>query len=83
MIELNVGFDVGGCIIIVDKDGDYYILNGVKCFIINGFLLEIFLVFVLIDKIKGVKGLLVFIVEKGFEGFFIGKVEDKCGIRFV
>ncbi|AGX45049.1 acyl-CoA dehydrogenase family protein [Clostridium saccharobutylicum] len=81
LTEPNAGSDAGGCITTADKDGDYYILNGAKCFITNGPLSETFLVFALTDKTKGSKGLSAFIVEKGFEGFSIGKVEDKCGIR--
>lgn len=81
LTEPNAGSDAGGCITTADKDGDYYILNGAKCFITNGPLSETFLVFALTDKTKGAKGLSAFIVEKGFEGFSIGKIEDKCGIR--
>ncbi|MBC2412295.1 acyl-CoA dehydrogenase family protein [Clostridium saccharobutylicum] len=81
LTEPNAGSDAGVCITTADKDGDYYILNGAKCFITNGPLSETFLVFALTDKTKGSKGLSAFIVEKGFEGFSIGKVEDKCGIR--
>lgn len=63
------------------EKGDYYILNGSKCFITNGPLSETFLVFALTDKSKGSKGLSAFIVEKEFEGFSIGKIENKCGIK--
>jgi len=81
LTEPNAGSDAGGCITTADKNGEYYILNGAKCFITNGPLSETFLVFALTDKSKGAKGLSVFIVEKGFEGFSIGKIENKCGIR--
>ena len=81
LTEPNAGSDAGGCITTADKNGEYYILNGAKCFITNGPLSETFLVFALTDKSKGAKGLSAFIVEKGFEGFSIGKIENKCGIR--
>ncbi|WP_252247309.1 acyl-CoA dehydrogenase family protein [Clostridium sp. ZBS4] len=81
LTEPNAGSDAGGCITTAEKKGDYYILNGSKCFITNGPLSETFLVFALTDKSKGSKGLSVFIVEKEFEGFSIGKIEDKCGIK--
>ncbi|NRT73980.1 acyl-CoA dehydrogenase family protein [Clostridium beijerinckii] len=81
LTEPNAGSDAGGCITTADKSGEYYILNGAKCFITNGPLSETFLVFALTDKSKGAKGLSAFIVEKGFEGFSIGKIENKCGIR--
>ncbi len=81
LTEPNAGSDAGGCITTSEKKGDYYILNGSKCFITNGPLSETFLVFALTDKSKGSKGLSAFIVEKEFEGFSIGKIEDKCGIK--
>ncbi|MBN1055455.1 MULTISPECIES: acyl-CoA dehydrogenase family protein [unclassified Clostridium] len=81
LTEPNAGSDAGGCITTAEKKGDYYILNGSKCFITNGPLSETFLVFALTDKSKGSKGLSSFIVEKEFEGFSIGKIEDKCGIK--
>ncbi|OSA88339.1 UNVERIFIED_ORG: acyl-CoA dehydrogenase [Clostridium botulinum] len=81
LTEPNAGSDAGGCITTAEKKGDYYILNGSKCFITNGPLSETFLVFVLTDKSKGSKGLSAFIVEKEFEGFSIGKIENKCGIK--
>ncbi|AIY79459.1 acyl-CoA dehydrogenase [Clostridium botulinum] len=81
LTEPNAGSDAGGCITTAEKKGDYYILNGSKCFITNGPLSETFLVFALTDKSKGSKGLSAFIVEKEFEGFSIGKIENKCGIK--
>ena len=64
----------------VDK-GDHYELNGQKLWITNGNEAEIFIVFATIDPEAGYKGITAFIVEKGFEGFSVGKKEDKLGIR--
>lgn len=64
----------------VDK-GDHYELNGQKLWITNGNEAEIFLLFATIDPEAGYKGITAFIVEKGFEGFSVGKKEDKLGIR--
>lgn len=64
----------------VDK-GDHYELNGQKLWITNGNEAEIFIVFATIDPDAGYKGITAFIVEKGFEGFSVGKKEDKLGIR--
>jgi butyryl-CoA dehydrogenase len=81
LTEPNAGSDASGSQTTADKNGDHYILNGSKCFITNGPLSDTFLVFALTDKSLGTKGLSAFIVEKGFAGFSIGKIEDKCGIR--
>ncbi len=64
----------------VDK-GDHYELNGQKLWITNGNEAEIFIVFATVDPEAGYKGITAFIVEKGFEGFSVGKKEDKLGIR--
>jgi alkylation response protein AidB-like acyl-CoA dehydrogenase len=64
----------------VDK-GDHYELTGQKLWITNGNEAEIFIVFATIDPEAGYKGITAFIVEKGFEGFSVGKKEDKLGIR--
>ncbi len=64
----------------VDK-GDYWELNGQKLWITNGNEAEIFIVFATINTEAGYKGITAFIVEKGFEGFAVGKKEDKLGIR--
>jgi len=58
-----------------------YVLNGTKCFITNGGLADVYIIFALTDPSKGIKGLSAFVVEKGLVGFEIGKHEDKMGIR--
>ncbi len=62
-------------------DGDHYILNGTKNWITNGNTASIYLVIAATDHSKGHKGISAFIVEKDWEGFVIGKKEDKLGIR--
>lgn len=64
----------------VDK-GYYYELTGQKLWITNGNEAEIFVLFATVDPEAGYKGITAFIVEKGFEGFTVGKKEDKLGIR--
>ncbi|MBA3323522.1 MAG: acyl-CoA dehydrogenase family protein, partial [Pyrinomonadaceae bacterium] len=64
----------------VDK-GDHYVLNGQKLWITNGIEAEIFVVFANAKPEEGYKGVTAFIVEKSFEGFGVGKKENKLGIR--
>ena len=64
----------------VDK-GDHYALNGQKLWITNGIEAEIFVVFANAKPEEGYKGITAFIVEKIFEGFAVGKKENKLGIR--
>ncbi|WP_448375401.1 acyl-CoA dehydrogenase [Fervidobacterium sp.] len=81
LTEPNAGSDAGNQQTTAKLVGDYYILNGSKIFITNGGKADIFIVFAMTDKSKGTKGISAFIVEKGFEGFRIGKPENKLGIR--
>ena len=64
----------------IDK-GDHYSINGTKNWITNGGRADIYLVVAQTDREKGSRGINVFIVEKGMEGFHIGPKEDKLGIR--
>jgi alkylation response protein AidB-like acyl-CoA dehydrogenase len=61
--------------------GDHYVLNGMKNWITNGTSADYYLIQAMTDKSKGYKGITTFIVEKSFEGFEVGKKEDKLGIR--
>lgn len=81
LTEPNAGTDASGQQTTAVLDGDNYILNGSKIFITNGGVAETFIIFAMTDRSKGVKGISTFIVEKGFKGFSIGKLEDKMGIR--
>ncbi|AZQ61607.1 acyl-CoA dehydrogenase [Flammeovirga pectinis] len=64
----------------IDK-GDHYLVNGTKNWITNGNSASIYLVIAQTDRSKGHKGINCLIVEKGMEGFVVGKKEDKLGIR--
>ena len=63
------------------RNGDHYVLNGMKNFITNGANADIVLVMAATDRTKGSKGVSAFIVEKGFPGVEVAKKEKKLGIR--
>jgi len=63
------------------EKGDYWEITGQKLWITNGNEAEIFVLFATVDPAAGYKGITAFIVEKSFEGFAVGKKEDKLGIR--
>ncbi len=81
LTEPGAGSDAAQAATTAVLDGDAYVLNGTKCFISNGGVADVFVVFASKDKSKGVKGLSAFIVEKGTAGFTVGKHEKKMGIR--
>jgi butyryl-CoA dehydrogenase len=80
LTEPNAGTDAGGQQTRAEDKGDHWLLNGAKIFITNGGYADFFVVLAMTDKSKKTRGISAFIVEKGFEGFSIGKTEDKMGI---
>ena len=81
LTEPNAGTDASGQQTTAVLDGDHYVLNGSKCFITNGSVADVFVVFAMTDPKQGNRGISAFIVEKGFKGFSQGKHEKKMGIR--
>jgi len=64
----------------VDR-GDHYLINGQKLWITNGNEAEIFILFANANPEAGYRGITAFVIEKGFDGFSVGKKENKLGIR--
>lgn len=63
------------------KDGDHWVLNGIKNWITNGISADYHLVVAQTDREKKHKGITCFLVEKGTPGFEHGVKEDKLGIK--
>lgn len=61
--------------------GDHYLVNGTKNWITNGNSSSVCLVMAQTDVEKRHRGINCLIVEKGLDGFIVGKKEDKMGIR--
>jgi butyryl-CoA dehydrogenase/short/branched chain acyl-CoA dehydrogenase len=61
--------------------GDHYVINGRKLWITNGNEADIFVLFANANPEAGYRGITAFIIEKSFEGFSVGKKENKLGIR--
>ena len=81
LTEANAGSDAAAIETTAVKDGDYYVLNGVKQWITNGGEAEIYSILAMTDKERGARGSSVLIVEKETPGFTFGKKENKMGIR--
>ena len=81
LTEPGAGTDAQGCQTKAVLDGDEWVLNGSKCFITNGEVADVYVVFAMTNKELGNKGISAFIVEKGTPGFSVGKKERKMGIR--
>lgn len=83
LTEPGAGSDAGAgtTTAVFDPETNEYVLNGTKCFITNGGIADFYCVTAMTDKDKGVKGMSMFLVEKGTPGLSSGKEEDKMGIR--
>ncbi|MBU5266915.1 acyl-CoA dehydrogenase family protein [Virgibacillus proomii] len=75
------GTDVGSMKTTAVREGDEYVLNGMKHFITNGRYADFIVVYAKTDTSKGNKGISAFIVENGVEGLSFGAEDDKMGIR--
>lgn len=64
----------------VDK-GDHFELNGRKLWITNAKEAGLFILFANADPAAGWRGISAFLIEAGYQGFAVGKKEDKLGIR--
>ncbi|MBS7248417.1 MAG: acyl-CoA dehydrogenase family protein [Candidatus Jordarchaeales archaeon] len=81
--EPQAGSDIAGIRTRAEKDGDYYVLNGLKTFITNGSIADYYVVLARTDPNppKRNQGMSVFIVERGTPGLEARKLTDKLGIR--
>ncbi|MBI4064322.1 MAG: acyl-CoA dehydrogenase family protein [Elusimicrobia bacterium] len=79
--EPDAGSDATATQATAKKDGDYYIINGLKNFCSNGEVAGIYTLFASTNPARGPRGITAFVVEKGTPGFSFGKKETKMGIR--
>ncbi|MBM4333187.1 MAG: acyl-CoA dehydrogenase [Deltaproteobacteria bacterium] len=81
LTEPNAGSDAANIQTKAVKNGDVYLLNGLKHFITNGDVADVVTVMAVTDKEKGPRGVTAFIVEKTFPGYSVGKVDRKMGVH--
>ena len=81
LTEAGAGSDVAAMVTTARLADGGYILNGNKLFISNGAEADTIITFATMDKSQGYRGVVAFIVEKGYPGFSVGKHERKLGIR--
>ncbi|MCL7966105.1 MAG: acyl-CoA dehydrogenase family protein [marine benthic group bacterium] len=81
LTEPQAGSDAAGIRTTAIRDGDHYVVNGIKQWITNGGDAEIYTVVVMTNPEKGPRGASTLVIEKDTPGFGFGKKEDKMGIR--
>ncbi|RAJ62586.1 alkylation response protein AidB-like acyl-CoA dehydrogenase [Streptomyces sp. Amel2xB2] len=79
--EPDAGSDAGGMKTKAVRDGDHYVLNGVKRWITNAGVSDYYTVMAVTDPEKRTKGISAFVVEKDDEGVSFGAPEKKLGIK--
>ncbi len=79
LTEPHVGSEAGGLKTTAVRDGDHYVLNGVKQFITSGKNGNVAIVMAVTDKAAGKKGISAFIVPTATPGYVVARVEDKLG----
>lgn len=80
--EPDAGSDAGGMKTTAVRDGDDWVLNGVKRWITNAGVSEYYTVMAVTDPEKGTRGgISAFVVEKSDEGVSFGAPEKKLGIK--
>jgi len=81
LTEAGAGSDAAGVATTAVRDGDSYVLNGVKTFITSGNQARIIILFATVDRTRGTKGITTFIVDTQRPGFHVGTVEKKMGMH--
>ena len=79
LTEPHVGSEAGGLRTTAVRDGDAYVLNGVKQFITSGKNGDLAIVMAVTDKAAGKKGISAFLVPTNTPGYVVARVEEKMG----
>jgi len=81
LTEPNTGSDAGNMKTVAVKDGDYWVINGTKCWITHGKSAEVMVVIVRTGQPGDSRGMTAFIIDKSKPGVYAGKKENKLGMR--
>ncbi len=79
LTEPHVGSEAGGLRTTARRDGEHYVLDGVKQFITSGKNGDVAIVMAVTDKAAGKKGISAFLVPTSTPGYTVARVEDKLG----
>jgi alkylation response protein AidB-like acyl-CoA dehydrogenase len=79
LTEPHVGSEAGGLRTTAVREGDDYVLNGVKQFITSGKHGDVAIVMAVTDKSAGKKGISAFLVPTNTPGYTVARIEEKMG----
>jgi hypothetical protein len=81
LTEPHTGSDAAAISTRADRDGDDFVLNGVKQFITTGKYAQVAIVFAVTDRSAGKKGISCFLVPTETPGYIVARIEEKMGQR--
>ncbi len=81
LTEPHVGSDAAAIATRAERQGEHFVLNGVKQFITTGKNADVAVVFAVTDKAAGKKGISAFLVETATPGYVVARIEEKLGQR--
>ena len=79
LTEPHVGSEAGGLRTTARRDGDHYVLNGVKQFVTSGRNADVAIVMAVTDPDAGKKGISAFVVPTATPGYTVARIEEKLG----
>ncbi len=79
LTEPHVGSDAAALRTTATRDGDHWVINGVKQFITTGKHADVAIVFAVTDKAAGKKGISCFLVPADTPGYSVARIEEKMG----
>ncbi len=79
LTEPHVGSDASALRTTATRDGEHYVLNGVKQFITSGKTADVAIVMAVTDKAAGKKGISAFWVPTNTPGYIVARLEEKLG----
>ena len=79
LTEPHTGSDASAITTRATRDGDHFVLNGVKQFITTGKHAQVAIVFAVTDKAAGKKGISCFLVPTDTPGYIVARIEEKMG----
>ena len=77
LTEPHTGSDASAITTRADRDGDHFVLNGVKHYITTGSHADVAIVFAVTDKAAGKKGISCFLVPTATPGYKVARIERK------
>jgi butyryl-CoA dehydrogenase len=79
LTEPHVGSEASGLRTTARREGDHYVLNGVKQFITSGKNGDVAIVMAVTDKLAGKRGISAFLVDTDTPGYVVARIEEKLG----